>query len=240
MVLTLLLTAVAGCRIGVDISLDVDRDGSGALTVGMRADAEALERGEAAGADPLEPLVQAGERLGEKGWSVGDRTDDVGNREVHLTTGFADPVELEVLASDLGRALAGPEGRPLESLEVVVTENRVRVQGVAALQPTDAVTEYGLSPDEVVELLRERQAIDYRVRVTLPGEVLEHNGTLVEGTTLEWRVPPGERVDIRVEGVRPTGPDWLLVLLGAAIVVTLLVLIGLLVVERRRRRRLTN
>ncbi|MPZ87236.1 MAG: hypothetical protein GEU81_04000 [Nitriliruptorales bacterium] len=233
----LLLTTVGGCRVGVDIGLEADRDGSGALTVGMRADAEALQRGAAAGADPLEPLVKAGERLRDEGWSLRDRTDDLGNRQVQLATRFADPAELTVLAADLGEALAGPEGRPLESLDLVVTEHRVRVEATAALQPTDAVTEYGLSPEQVVELLRERQAIDYRVRVTLPGEVLEHNGTLVEGGTLEWRIPPGERVDIRVEGLRPTGPDWLLVLLGAAIVVNALVLVGLLVAERRRRRR---
>jgi hypothetical protein len=237
LLLLLMLLAVAGCRVGVDVVVDVGRDGSGALTLGMRADAEALERGRAAGADPLEPLVQAGERLRDQGWSLDDRVDDQDTREVRLGTRFADPGELDVLVGDLVESLAGPEGRPLEALSLTLSEDRVRIEGSAALQPTDVVADYGLSPEELVDLLRERDVVDYRIRVAMPGEVLEHNGTLVGDTALEWRILPGERVDILVEGVRPTGPDWLLVGFGTAIVVNVLLLAALLVRRRRSRRR---
>lgn len=234
-ILVLLLGMATGCRVGLDLGIDIDRDGGGSLTLGMRADAAALDRAEAVGSDPLAPLVQAGEQLRGEGWTLRDWTDDLGSREVQLTTRFADPAELEVLAGDLAEALAAPEGRPLESLAVSVTEDRVRVEGVVGLQPTEEVADYGLSAEQAVDLLRERNAIDYRVRVAMPGEILEHNGTLIEDTAMQWQVLPGERVDFQVESVRPTGPDWLLLGLGAAIAVSALVLIVLLLRQRRGR-----
>jgi hypothetical protein len=224
---------LTGCRLEVRVDLDVARDGSGQLGFVLRADREAQERAQAAGADPLAVLVDAGARLRQEGWAASDRTDPDGTREVSVSVEFADPAALDALTRDLTTALDDPEGQLLESLRVVLTEERIRVEGAAALQPRDAVIDYGLGPEELVTLLRERDALGYTLGVTLPGEVLAHNATRSQERGLEWDIAPGERVELAAEGVRPS-TSLLPVIASAA---GALALVGLLVGLRARRTR---
>jgi len=227
---------LTGCRLDVRIDLDVARDGAGRLGVALRADREARERAEAAGADPLAVLSRAGEQLRSRGWETSDRTDQDGTREVAVGVDFADPAALQALTQDLSAALDAPEGQLLESLAVVLTDERIRVEGAAALQPRNAVADYGLRPEELVALLRERDAFGYTLRVTLPGEVLTHDAARAADRTLEWDVAPGERVEIRAEGVRPSLP--VLPVVGSAAAALALALA--LAVRARRGRRVAQ
>lgn len=195
---------LSGCRLEVRVDLDVARDGGGSLGIALRADREAQDRARDAGTDPLAVLAEAGAQLRSQGWATTDRTDQDGTREVAVSVAFADPAALEALTRDLSTALDAAEGQLLESLRVVLTEDRIRVEGAAALQPRDAVVDYGLRPEELVALLRERDALGYTIRATLPGEVLAHDAARVEDRTLEWDVVPGERVNFAAEGVRPS------------------------------------
>lgn len=228
----LLVCALSGCRLGLDVTLDVARDGSGRLAVALAADAAANQRAAAAGADPLALVGDAGERLAGQGWQTRDETAPDGGREVTLSVEAADAAALSAQAAELAEALAAPEARPLEPLRVTLTEDRVEVTGAAGLVPGEGVAEYGLSPEQAVALLGEREALDYRVAVTLPGEVLSSNADVVEASTLIWDVAPGEQVPISATGVRPRFP-WPLVAAGAA--AALLLALGGFILLRRRR-----
>jgi len=230
-----LACTLSGCRLGLDVALDVARDGSGRLAVALAADAAANQRAAAAGADPLALVADAGERLAGQGWETRDQTAADGSREVELSVEAADAVTLSAQAAELAEALAAPEARPLEPLRVTLTEDRVEVAGAAGLVPGEAVAEYGLSGEQAVALLAERDALDYRVTVTLPADVLSSSADRVEGSTLTWDIAPGEQVAISATGVRPQFP-WLLVAAGA-VAALLLASAAAALVRRARRRR---
>lgn len=225
---------LSGCRLGLDVALDVARDGSGRLAVALAADAAANQRAAAAGADPLALVADAGERLAGQGWETREETAADGSREVTLSVEADDAAALSAQAAELAEALAAPEARPLEPLRVTLTEDRVEVAGAAGLVPGEAVAEYGLSPEQAIALLAERDALDYRVTVTLPAQVLSSNADTTEESTLTWQVAPGEQVAISATGVRPRFP-WPLVAAGAA--AALLLAVAAVALSRRARRR---
>jgi hypothetical protein len=227
----LLVGLLSGCRVGLDVALDVEADGGGRLSVALTADPQAQERAAAAGADPLASLAAVGREL--EGWTVADRTGEDGTREVELSVEADDAEALSAQAAQLAAALDAPEGRILEPLRVAVTADRVRVEGGAALQPAEGVAELGLTPEQAVALLESRDALDYTVTVTLPAEVLSSTAPVVEDATLVWPVAPGERVEIAAEGVRPRFP-WPPVLAAGAVVALAAVLVA---VSRGRGRR---
>ena len=208
--------ASTGCQLRMTVDVDVNRDGGGVLSVSLAADEELQARAEEAGADPLGDLVETGATLGQ-GWSVRESEGANGERTVTLTRPFADPEEFSTLTTDLAEALAADEADLLEPLQVRVTEEQVSVAGAAALRPTNAVRDYGLTPDKAVRVLRRSDAFEYRVAVTLPGEVLSAEGAEVSDAdeqTVAWTVKPGKRLRIAATAVRP-GPPLVRGLLGA-------------------------
>ena len=212
----LLAMASTGCQLRMTVDVDVNRDGGGVLSVALTADEQLQARAGAADADPLGDLVETGATLGQ-GWSVRETEGEDGDRTVMLTSAFADPEEFSALAADLAEALAADEADLLEPLQVTVTEEDITVEGAAALRPTSAVRDYGLTPDKAVRLLRRSEAFEYQVVVTLPGEVLSAEGADTSGDdaqTVAWTVKPGKRVRIAATGARP-GPPWARGLLGA-------------------------
>lgn len=221
-----------GCELRLEVEAEFDRHASGRLRVAMAADADLRGQAAAAGADPLGDLAASGQELGG-GWRVDDTIGEDGVRTVALSVGFDGPEEFDALAADLADALAAPEGDVLAALTVAVDDERMEVIGSAGLQPTEAVADYGLAPDEVVALLRQEGGFAYSVRVVLPGEVVDSSATHAEGRTLSWAVAPGEQVAIRAVGVRPGPPVWPLVVaavLGLAFAA--LVLRRLVVIRR--------
>lgn len=198
-----LLALCGGCRVGLDVAVDVERDGSGTVAVTLAADAEAQGRAADAGADPLDLLADAGAALAEQGWTAEDTAPPEGGRRLVLRTAFADPAELDALMADLTTALDAPEVRLLEPLAVELTDDRVRLRGGAGLVPTAAIADTGYAPEQVVALLRERDALTYTVTATFPGAVLDTTAGSVTDRTAVWEVRPGERVDVRAEAERP-------------------------------------
>lgn len=204
----------AGCELHLQVDMAFDRDGGGRLAVAVTADEALREAARATGADPLGQLAAAGEEL--PGWTVTDRTDDSGRRAVELATQVAGAHAYERAVADVAAALSAPEVALLGPLSVAVDDERIVVEGRAALEPTSAVGELGLAPDEAVALLREGDVFRYDVHVTLPGEVLETTADAQQGQRLTWPVEPGSAVTIRAVGERPAQPVWPLVAGGAA------------------------
>lgn len=226
----LAVLVLSGCRVAVDVAVDVAPDGSGVLAVTATADAAA--RADVGLADPLDGVAAAGQALVAEGWRSMDTTSPDGARAVALEVDFADPAGLERLTTQLADALAATEARPLEPLQLTVTDDRLRLEGSAAIEPTAAVADAGYSPEQVVGLLEERDALGYTVRATFPGEVVSADGARVEERTVVWEVAPGERVDLVAEAVRPQPVwPWVVGAVAGGLVLWLLVL----VVRRRQR-----
>lgn len=221
----------AGCELHLEVEAAFDRDGSGRLDVAVSADEELRGRAAAAGADPLDDLAAAGEQLGN-GWRMSDTTSEQGTRTVALSTRFRGPDAFDSLAAEVAAALSAPEVELLAPLTLTLTEDHLRIDGAAGLQPTDAVAEHGLTPEQVVDALREDGEVTYLVRVALPGEVIATNAHHRDAGTLTWSIAPGEHVDLEAVGARPPRTWWPWVLGLAA----LLALLLCVVVARATRR----
>lgn len=226
---------LAGCQLRVAVNLDIEADGAGRLRVGVAADRALLRRAAEAGADPLADVASAGRRLTSDGWVTTDQTAADGSRTVAIATDFADPAELESLTADLSGALDADEVRLLEPLQLTLTDDQLRVAGGAGLVPTRAVSDYGLTRRAAVRLLRDSQALDYRVQLRLPGEVVSSNAPVRDASSLTWPVTAGESVRITAVGTRPR-PLWPVVAGGAVGGLLVLAVFGLRLWRRRRAR----
>lgn len=242
----MLAVALSGCRLRLNVDVRVDADAGGRLGVAVSADRALRARAERAGADPLDDLVARVRPLRRSGWRVRDTTAPGGARTVAVSTAFADPDELGDLSAALSDALAAPEVRLLSPFRLVVRGRRMVLRGGAGLVPTPAVRELGLSPAQARRLVA--GAVAYEVSATLPRRVLHSTGRVQGrgpvsgdrrgGTTVTWRVPPGERVRVRAVGTRPVPPGspWPGVATGALTAV-MVCAAGVVWLTRRRRRR---
>jgi len=220
---------LAGCRLDAGVAISVDRDGAGTVALQLVADPELAARAEEAGVDPFAPLTE----VQAPGWTVTAEDRDDGGRTVVARARFDDPDELASLTADLAAAVNAPEAQLLEPFAVDLTSDTVTVSGGAALVPTAVVAELGLTPEEALALLAD--SVDYRVRVSLPGEVVEAPAGSIEERTVTWQVQPGERVTVQVVAERP--PPWWLwpAVVGGAAVVLLVVALALWWGRRRPR-----
>lgn len=219
---------LVGCELRADVDVRVDRDGAGSVAFALATDEALGTQARAAGFDFPAAVAEAASDL--DGWDV-----EASGRSVELATEFADPDDLRWTTAAFADALAGPELRPLEPFEVTVSDDRVRIEGAASLEPASEAEELGVEPGEAVASLGE--AVDYTVSVELPGEILRHDADRREGNVLAWDVPAGERVELTAEAERPPAPPGFLLLAVAAGGALVLVVVGLALVARRRRAR---
>ncbi|MGH8899169.1 MAG: LppM family (lipo)protein [Egibacteraceae bacterium] len=230
--LAVLALGITGCQLRVGVGVDVDRNGAGVLAVSVGADKELLTKAKEAGADPLGVLLAQSGQLAEAGWRVTEDTPVGGGRELRLSARFRSPEEFNALASDLAGALAAPEVRLLEPLTLEVTDDRITVTGAAGMQPADVITELGVQPADAVRLADEEAAVAYEVRVRLPGDVRSSTATTQDQGTLVWEIRPGQQVEVRAVGTRPSRP----LLPVLAVVAEALAAAGVAVAAALRRR----
>jgi hypothetical protein len=201
--------ALTGCRLDAALEVRLDADGGGRIAARLVADEELVEAASASGTDPL---AEAAREALAAGWSADlERLRD-GARALVVAADFSDPEEFEQLVAEFAQALAGPELRPLGPFTLMRDADGLRLEGTAGLVPTPAVGDLGLDPERAVALLGE--AVDYEVRVRLPGEVLDTNADRVDGRDLTWQVPAGETVSVEAAGEAPESRTWLLILGG--------------------------
>lgn len=203
----LLALLTAGCRLDATLGVRLEPDGSGVLEVVLAADEALVAQAAAAGADPLGGLARTLD--GTDGWDV--RTDRVpaGGRRTVLRAPFTGPADFARLTDQFEAALGAPELDVLGPMRVELADDRLRVRGSAALIPTAAVRELGLSERQAVAELG--SAVRYQVRVVLPGGVLDSNADEQDGGELRWLVPAGRTVEFQAEGERPPSQLPLLV-----------------------------
>ncbi|MEX0836580.1 MAG: hypothetical protein WD010_10840, partial [Nitriliruptor sp.] len=98
----------------------------------------------------------------------------------------------------------------------------------------------GLLTDEVTEAdLAELAArtVDAALVVTLPGPVTDHDADEIDGSTLTWRVAPGDPRPVTAASAAPEGltPEQVAALVGGALVLVGLAAVTVVVVRRRSR-----
>jgi hypothetical protein len=210
-VLVVLLLAVlgAGCRLQLDVNVDVAEDGSGVVEVVVGLDADALRRigGDLAAVMEVDDLVDAG-------WVVDEpATESDGFTRVRIRHRFDDPEQ----AARVFAQIAGEDG-PFQDFAITRERSfaettwgftgRVDFSGGVAAFGDDglAATLDGEPIGQSVEELERRlgdslsRLIQVRVRARLPGSVTS-NATTKAANGAVWEVGFGEgSVDLRATG----------------------------------------
>jgi hypothetical protein len=232
----LLVLLVSGCRLQVDVNVDVADDGSGTLEVVLGLDADAIDKvgGDLAAVLEVDDLEVAG-------WVIdGPSQESDGFTRVRIRHAFADLAE----ANDLFGQIAGDKG-PFQHFELRQTspfaETRTEFSGSvdfsggleafsdSALAAQLDGLPLGQSVDEIEAQLGESlsRILQVRVNVRLPGDV-SSNATTKAANGAVWQVGFGEgATDLQATGTqRRWGP---LVLAGVAALAALMLVILLLV-----------
>ncbi len=206
LVCVLVLTA---CRLDVTVSVDMEPDGTGTVTVDAIADPELVER-----VPDLVDDLRLDDAIA-KGWVVDgpDPTDD-GGLEITLVHEFRSAPELANVLNSVGPPLDRMEAArtPGEDEQTTNAINGVLelangfesfadadlVQAVGGLPFADEFDASGLTPAE---------AMSFTYRVSLPGELVSAEGTEVGDGIIEWQAPlDGTTSGLYVETVqRPVG-----------------------------------
>lgn len=193
-----ILCALAGCKVDTTTTVQVNRDGSGTVTVAAVLDADAVRAVEVGGGT-LEQRIRL-EDLRAKGWRVSAwRRDPNGAAGIECTKAFAE-------AADAGAVVAevmGPTG-PLRDVAVARDQGMLRTTtDLRAVGDVPGMSLAVAADPELAEVLRAggvdpeatdrtfsqrlRDSATFRVTARLPG---------VERT---WTLPHDRRVPLRAE-----------------------------------------
>ncbi|MGI9017411.1 MAG: hypothetical protein ACR2HR_09980 [Euzebya sp.] len=244
-VTALLLT---GCRLTLELDLNVSTDGGGTLEVSVSTDDELEELARSAGVDPLSRMVQRVQAL-EGSWRVSDeRNDTEGGRTVTLRTSFADPAQFQARYLELSQALDAPEAQVLGPLDLSIDPQTdlITVTGSLPLLLTDvAATDLGTDVATLTQRLTD--VVDSSLTLTTPGSVVQANATtvLIQGqpaaapftdgpAVLTWQAAPGQSVPVATT-FEPGGASVVrLLIMGGVGVLAVGLIAGGVVAGRRR------
>jgi hypothetical protein len=238
---------LAGCRLDVDVTVVIEPDGTGVVTVYAVADAEL--------ASQVPGLIDAlvFDDAEAAGWQVdGPSTTPDGGIEVTLVHPVAGPQELTNVLDSLGPPFIDMRaGRTTDGDQ---TSNAIdgRLQlpdGFESFADADLIAAAGGLPfeEQFAEVdTTPAESMSFTLRIQLPGEVVSTTGVEVEPNVIEWEAPlDGSSVSIATVTVqRPAeGGAWAGPLAAAALVALIVwvvlsvAFITFVVVARRRRRR---
>jgi hypothetical protein len=190
-----LVLALAGCRMDVNVGIDVAEDGSGTVSVAVGADDDLLAR--VPGAADRVRLAD----LSAAGWEViGPAKESDGNTWVHLSKPFANPAEMKEILGEIN----GPGG-PLGAFDLTISKDWDQTTwtlagsagltgGIAGFVDPDLAAAFGTSKP-LEQLVEEsgvpvEQGLNLTVTVDMPHQK--------DGLTV--RVPlDGREVPIQVE-----------------------------------------
>lgn len=243
LVLPLVVVLLSGCRLTVDVHIDLAGDGAGTIELVLTADAELAQAAQATGADPLGRLVTRVEAL--DGWEARAERNgsDDGQRVVRIRSGFGSPTQFSDRWMALTQALDAPDGRLLGPLEVAVDEEAgtVAVEGTLAVAPTEvAADDLGMDLTALTAQLQDALAVSLTVQT--PGTPITTDGTVAYDdqeaaagpAAVTWTVPVGAEVPVTLVADQG-GIDWLALALplGGGLLAVLLVAGGVLAQRRR-------
>lgn len=239
--LVVLVLLASACQVRLAADVAVGRDGSGTFEFGVAIDEELAQDLREAGVEPLAGLEEAGD--GSR-WEVHGEEPDDGGVRVRLKAPFDDPDGLAELAADLHRSLDRDDLRVHDGLRLerrddgsMAFSGRIGLALPAA--PGAEGQGVGFDAGDLERLLEERggEFVRYDVRVTLPGEPLEHDADEVDGASLVWRAPVSGMREISAVSAPPGTPP---VLMAVAVGLLVAVVTGLGVFLWRRRRSVSS
>jgi len=248
LILPLVLVALmaTACRVDLVAGVDVDRDGSGHVSVGIGLDADALkEVGDLSSALRLDDLRQAGWRV------AAPRREDDGLTWARATKPFADAGQATATMAQLADS-----GGPFRGFRLTRSKSWTRSKitfggmldltgGLSGLSDPDlnaSVGDVGLGLD--AESLRRRfggdltKALTVRVTAGLPGRV-ETNAPSRDGGRLVWSGEVGRSVQLSASSeALKVAPALIAAGIGALLVPV--VIVPFAARRSRRRRRLRS
>jgi hypothetical protein len=236
--LVALALLLAGCQVDATVTIDVEDDGSGVVTVDVRLDAAAVRATESGGAT-LDQRVRLAD-LDASGWRVGgwERADD-GSATIRLSKAFTAPDQVAGIIAEI----SGTEG-PLRDFDAARDRSMLATQyDVRGVLDLAAITTgIGADPDLVgsltnqqVDVLALDQSLLQQVRDALSVEVVVN---LPGGETVTVDGVLGQRVAIDASSsVRDTRRIVLILLAVVLIVLAVVVWVGGRHTRRRARAR---
>lgn len=234
LLLVLAAVLVSGCRMELDVNVDVREDGAGTVEVVVGLDADAITRigGDLGAVLELDDLVDAG-------WTVdGPALEEDGYTRLSVSRDFGTPEE----AADVFGQIAAEDG-PFQDFRVTrersFAETRYGFEGTVdfsggleALGDEGIAAELdgepiGQSVEEIEAQLGESlsRLLQVRVRARLPGSV-SSNATTKADNGAVWQVGFGEgTVDMEATGTERRWATLGLAGLGIVCLIALLVLL---------------
>jgi hypothetical protein len=171
--LALLTTA---CKIEVNAVFTINADKSGEVTLEIGYDDEVADLAAAQGTDPAEMFSEIDLESMPGAEMTEERRGDLNFRIIKVP--IDDLTTAQGLGGDMTQGLA-------DSFQISFTDDRVVVQGSTTLNDAlggDTGDLSGFSPEMMAEFFT------INIRITMPGKILDHNATSVDGNTLTWAV----------------------------------------------------
>jgi hypothetical protein len=232
--LAVLAALLAGCRLDVRAEVEVARDGSGTAALVVTLDPALLDELDELAVDPTAELTAAAAR--DREWELERRTSDAGGLELTLHRRAADPATLTDALRELAAGLSEDDPALLVDLELTVDEEGAAdLAGTLELRPPSGpgVLLDDAASAELADLVA--QTVDATLVVTLPGAVTEADADHADGSTLTWKVAPGEPRPVNARAAAPTGwPVETVVAVLAGLLVLASAVVVTVVLRRRR------
>jgi hypothetical protein len=232
--LGVLVVLLAGCRLGVDAEVTLERDGSGTAALVLRLDEGLLGELDALGVDPTAELSAAA--AAAPAWELERTAPEDGGLVLALRRDAATPEELTDALRELTAGLDDADPALVTDLDL-----RLEGDGAAALDGS-LVLRPPIGPGVVADEETAREladlvatSVDATLTVTLPGEVDRADADRVDGRSATWQVRPDEPRTVMARSAAPTGWERDAVVLVVGVALLLVSGAVLLVVARRRR-----
>jgi hypothetical protein len=239
---------LSACRLDVDVSVVMEPDGTGAVTVQLIADAELVSEVP----DLVDDL-----RLDDaitNGWEIdGPTPTDAGGLAMTLTHPFTSAADLANVLNSIGPPLsqmAAARTKVDDQTSNAINGDLVLPNGFESFADADLIAAANGLPFADKFALRGQQpaeSMSFVFRVSLPGELVSSTGTEVSDGSIEWTAPlDGTSVNLLTQTVqRPAGSGgaWAAPLSTVSLIALIVWLvvaaafIGFVVVARGAKRR---
>ncbi|MEX0869087.1 MAG: hypothetical protein WD011_05385, partial [Nitriliruptoraceae bacterium] len=184
---------LAGCRVGAVAEATVETDGSGTAgwTITLDADARAV------GGDHLaDELVAGFADVDDAPWQMADTVEADGRRVLRVWRATRDASDVTAAFDELTQGLAADDPALRIDLDTTSDGRLQTFAGTAAFTlPEDAgiaIDGAPVGPVGEAFISRVGEFVDARLRLTVDGEVREHDADQRDGATLVWDLRPGE------------------------------------------------
>lgn len=200
--LALVGIALSGCRLDVTAIGELQRDGTGTVSLVLRMDDALLDELDRLAVDPTIEVTAAA--ASADGWTLERTVDEQQAITIELVSRVDDPGGIGAAFRELSRGLTADDPGPRIDIEVAAApDGSATVDGtVGFTSPATAgvvVDGDPLGPSSADLAERTAQVVVPRLELTLPGPVVSHDADRIDGRTVSWDIPvDGSRTIVAV------------------------------------------